>query len=65
MTTIGEMEETARHAIGQLGAEIKYLEELKADILKEDYDQVCYIVKKTKNEYITTEEAIKLCLQYV
>jgi len=32
---------------------------------KEDYDQVCYIVKKTKNEYITTEEAIKLCLQYV
>lgn len=32
---------------------------------QEDYDKVCYIIKSSTNEYITTEEAIKICLQYV
>lgn len=31
----------------------------------EDYKKACFIVEHSKNEYITTEEAIKLCLQYV
>jgi spore coat polysaccharide biosynthesis protein SpsF len=30
----------------------------------EDYKKACFIVEHSKNEYITTEEAIKLCLQY-
>ena len=29
-----------------------------------DYNKACFIVKNTKNEYITTKEAIELCLQY-
>lgn len=31
----------------------------------EDYKRACFIVKNSSNEFITTEEAIKLCLQYV
>ena len=31
----------------------------------EDYKKACFIVKNTKSEYITTQEAIKSCLQYV
>jgi len=31
---------------------------------EEDYKKACFIVENSKNEYITTEEAIKLCLQY-
>ena len=30
----------------------------------EDYKKACFIVKKSKNEYISTEEAIDLCSQY-
>lgn len=30
----------------------------------EDYRKACFIVENSNNEYITTEEAIKLCLQY-
>lgn len=30
----------------------------------EDYKKACFIVEHSKNEYITTQEAIKLCLQY-
>jgi spore coat polysaccharide biosynthesis protein SpsF len=30
----------------------------------EDYKKACYIVEQGKSEYITTEEAIELCLQY-
>lgn len=32
---------------------------------EDDYKKACFIVENSKNEYITTEEAIKLCLQYV
>lgn len=32
---------------------------------QEDYNKACYIVENSKNEYITTQEAIRLCLQYV
>jgi spore coat polysaccharide biosynthesis protein SpsF len=31
----------------------------------DDYKKACFIVKNSKNEYITTKEAIELCLQYV
>jgi len=31
----------------------------------DDYKKACFIVENSKNEYITTQEAIKLCLQYV
>jgi len=31
---------------------------------KKDYDKACYIVKNIKNKHITTEEGIRLCLQY-
>ena len=31
----------------------------------EDYKKACFIVENTSDEYITTEEAIKLCLRYV
>jgi spore coat polysaccharide biosynthesis protein SpsF len=31
---------------------------------KEDYLQACYIVEHSEQEYITTEEAIRLCLEY-
>lgn len=30
-----------------------------------DYKKACFIVKNSENEYITTQEAIKLCLQFV
>lgn len=30
-----------------------------------DYKKACYIVENSKNNYILTEEAINLCLQYV
>lgn len=30
-----------------------------------DYEKACYIVEKSKNSYISTQEAIDLCLQYV
>lgn len=30
-----------------------------------DYDKACFIVENSKNQYITTQEAIRLCLQYV
>lgn len=30
-----------------------------------DYYRVCYIVSNSKNEYITIQEAVKLCMQYV
>lgn len=32
---------------------------------QDDYKKACYIVGNSKNKYITTQEAIKLCLQYV
>jgi spore coat polysaccharide biosynthesis protein SpsF len=32
---------------------------------EEDYKKACFIVQNSKNGYITTTEAIKLCLQYV
>lgn len=32
---------------------------------EDDYQKACYIVKNAKKEYINTEEAISLCLQYV
>lgn len=32
---------------------------------EEDYKRACYIVENSSNEYVTTQEAIKLCLQYV
>lgn len=53
------------------------IEELKVSIEKnrpdisltvdtqDDYQKACFIVKNSENEYITTQEAIKLCLQYV
>lgn len=31
----------------------------------EDYKKACYILEKASNEYVTTEEAIRLCMQYV
>lgn len=31
----------------------------------EDYEKACNIVENSNNEYITTKEAIELCLQYV
>jgi len=31
----------------------------------DDYIKACYIVDNCPNEFVTTEEAIKLCLQYV
>ncbi len=31
----------------------------------DDYKKACFIIKNTRDEYITTQEAIKLCLQYV
>ncbi len=31
----------------------------------DDYNKACFIIKNTKNEFITTQEAIELCLQYV
>lgn len=31
----------------------------------EDYKKACYIVENSNNDYITTKEAIELCLQYV
>lgn len=30
-----------------------------------DYKKACFIVQNAKNEYITTQEAIELCLRYV
>ncbi len=53
------------------------IEELKVNIEKnrpdisltvdtlDDYKKACFIVKNSKKEYISTIEAIKLCLQYV
>lgn len=53
------------------------IEELKVSIEKNrpdisltvdtpyDYKKACFIVKNSENEYITTQEAIKLCLQFV
>ena len=32
---------------------------------QDDYKKACFIVEKSKNDYITTQEAIELCLQYV
>lgn len=32
---------------------------------QEDYKKACFIVENSKSGYISTEEAIKLCLQYV
>jgi spore coat polysaccharide biosynthesis protein SpsF len=32
---------------------------------EDDYRKACYIVKNSKDKYITTQEAIRLCLQYV
>jgi len=32
---------------------------------EEDYKKACFIVENANSEYVTTEEAIKLCLQYV
>jgi spore coat polysaccharide biosynthesis protein SpsF len=32
---------------------------------KEDYKKACFIVENAKDEYITTQKAIELCLQYV
>lgn len=32
---------------------------------EKDHKKTCYIVQNAKNEFITTEEAIDLCLQYV
>ena len=37
---------------------------LTVDTLQ-DYKKACFIVEYSKNEYITTQEAIKLCLQFV
>ena len=31
----------------------------------DDYKKACFIIKRSKNEYITTQEAIKLCSQFV
>ena len=31
---------------------------------QDDYEKACFIVQNSKDEYITTQEAIKLCLQY-
>ncbi len=31
---------------------------------KEDYEKACFIVNSSKSEFITTQEAVKLCLQY-
>ena len=31
---------------------------------QDDYKKACFIVRKSKAEYITTQEAIELCLQY-
>lgn len=31
----------------------------------EDYQKACFIVENSKNEYITTQEAIAICSQYV
>lgn len=31
---------------------------------EEDYLRACFIVKNSRNEYITTEETIELCLRY-
>lgn len=31
---------------------------------KDDYKKACFIVEHSKNKYITTQEAIKLCLQF-
>ncbi len=31
----------------------------------DDYKKACFIVNNSKDDYILTEEAIKLCLQYV
>lgn len=30
----------------------------------DDYNKACFIVQNSKNEYISTEKAIELCLQY-
>lgn len=32
---------------------------------EEDYERACYIVKKSKRDFVSTEEAIRLCMQYV
>ncbi|MCG3711699.1 glycosyltransferase family protein [Aliarcobacter butzleri] len=32
---------------------------------EDDYKKACFIVENAKNEYISTKEAINLCLQYV
>lgn len=32
---------------------------------QDDYEKACFIVKNSTNKYITTQEAIQLCLQYV
>lgn len=31
----------------------------------DDYKKACFIIEHSKNEYTTTQEAIKLCLQFV
>ncbi len=31
---------------------------------KSDYEKACFIVEQSNNEYVTTEEAVELCLQY-
>lgn len=31
---------------------------------KEDYEKACFIIKSSNNNFITTEEAIKFCLQF-
>ena len=36
---------------------------LTVDVL-EDYEKACYILEKSCNEYVSTEEAISLCMQY-
>jgi len=32
---------------------------------QKDYEKACYILKNASEEYVTTEEAVKLCMQYV
>ncbi|AIF53641.1 cytidylyltransferase domain-containing protein [Pelosinus sp. UFO1] len=31
----------------------------------EDYERACYIVKNSERDFVSTEEAIRLCMQYV
>jgi len=45
----------------------KYKENLDISLTvdtPDDYQKACFIITNSKNEYVTTQEAIELCLQY-